>query len=356
MTSTPARWTPRIDRTVPTAAYHQVYTDLRRHIHEGAVAPGDRLPAISKIATMYSVSLQTAVRAVNTLAAQGFVVARHGSGVYVSESAGPGTCVLVFENPRADQSFFDQLREGLARGYGEDCRRRFDFSFLPPGRLPSAMEMRSWIGTKGVDGVVLYRPPPVLKAMLAVFRGRLPGVVLMSSPGESDLDAVRVDPSPALAEVLRRRLAAGRRRFAFLGQQNLMPDGDEGYNVYAALRRTFAEVVDEGGGEQQVMVDDDCAALAERARSLGAAYVFVTSDPGVGRSVLDAVGGDVITYTEFHRTVTEFADRMTLLYVGFDEIGQVAAEVLERRARESAALRRTVVVKARVVSAVGPGG
>lgn len=342
------RLTPRIDRTVPTAAYHQVYTDLRRHIDEGVLAPGERLPAISKIATMYSVSLQTAVRAVNTLAAQGRVVARHGSGVYVSETAGPITRVLVFENPRGDLSFFEQLREGLARGYGEESVRRFDFSFFPPGRLPSAAELRSWAGGMETDGVVFYRPPAVLKPMLGALPRRLPAVVLMSSPGGCDVDAVRVDARGALTALLWERLASGRRRFAFLGQQYLMPDEDDGYNVYAALRRAFVEVVGEAGAESRVLVAVDRAAIVEEARSLGAGWVFVTSDPGVGEGVLTAVGGDVISYTEFRRTVDVFAGRMTLVYVGFDEVGQAAAELLKGRSKEPAAARRTAVVKARV--------
>jgi GntR family transcriptional regulator len=65
------------------AAYRRVLGALRGLILRGELREGDRLPSVRGIVAQYGVSSGTASRAISALAAEGVVVARHGSGVYV---------------------------------------------------------------------------------------------------------------------------------------------------------------------------------------------------------------------------------------------------------------------------------
>jgi GntR family transcriptional regulator len=64
-------------------AYRHVVNDLRALILSGELSPGARLPSVREIAERYSVPTGTAVRAVAELRAEGHVISRQGSGVYV---------------------------------------------------------------------------------------------------------------------------------------------------------------------------------------------------------------------------------------------------------------------------------
>jgi GntR family transcriptional regulator len=69
--------------TQSSAAYRRVLGQLRNLILSGDLAEGDKLPSIREIVTRYDVTQSVATRAVDALRAEGFAVARHGSGVYV---------------------------------------------------------------------------------------------------------------------------------------------------------------------------------------------------------------------------------------------------------------------------------
>ncbi len=65
------------------AAYRRVLSALREQILSGALGEGDKLPSVREIVAEYHVATGTAARAINALQAEGLVVTRHGSGVYV---------------------------------------------------------------------------------------------------------------------------------------------------------------------------------------------------------------------------------------------------------------------------------
>lgn len=64
----------------------EVETDLRRRIEAGEFAPGDRLPKLVDLMTEYRVRSRSAMdRALRTLAGEGLLTIRQGSGIYVTK-------------------------------------------------------------------------------------------------------------------------------------------------------------------------------------------------------------------------------------------------------------------------------
>lgn len=66
-----------------TPAYQRIAALLRAQIESGALAPGDRLPSISRLTTDHGVSSTPARRALAELVSSGLVEGRFGSGYFV---------------------------------------------------------------------------------------------------------------------------------------------------------------------------------------------------------------------------------------------------------------------------------
>ena len=63
--------------------YMAVIRQVRSLIHDGSLAPGDRLPPERELASLFSVSRASVRQAISTLEAQGIVHIRHGDGTYI---------------------------------------------------------------------------------------------------------------------------------------------------------------------------------------------------------------------------------------------------------------------------------
>jgi GntR family transcriptional regulator/MocR family aminotransferase len=73
-----------LDRRAKLPLHVQLAEGFRRLILGGRIAPGARLPSTRALAAEYGIARATAVLAVEQLAAEGFVTARRGSGLYAS--------------------------------------------------------------------------------------------------------------------------------------------------------------------------------------------------------------------------------------------------------------------------------
>jgi len=75
-----------IDRDSRTPLFRQIEDQLRGMILVGSLSGGTRLPASRALATDLGVSRQTVVQVLESLAAEGFLEMRHGSGTFVAAS------------------------------------------------------------------------------------------------------------------------------------------------------------------------------------------------------------------------------------------------------------------------------
>lgn len=68
-----------------SGAAGRIAEDLRTAISEGRYGPGTKLPPVRDLAVQYSVSRNTAAKAIAQLRNEGMVTTRYGSGAYVRE-------------------------------------------------------------------------------------------------------------------------------------------------------------------------------------------------------------------------------------------------------------------------------
>ncbi|GIG57964.1 GntR family transcriptional regulator [Longispora fulva] len=73
------------ERQLP--GYRRIANEVRAAIAAGEFAEGDRLPSVSALAERFAVTTGVVVRALEVLKAEGLVIARHGSGVFVRRFA-----------------------------------------------------------------------------------------------------------------------------------------------------------------------------------------------------------------------------------------------------------------------------
>lgn len=76
-----------IDRVSGVPAYRQVAADLRGKINDGTYPAGSKLPSERTLIGSYGVSRITVREAIGVLRSEGLVIAEHGRGVFVRQTA-----------------------------------------------------------------------------------------------------------------------------------------------------------------------------------------------------------------------------------------------------------------------------
>ncbi len=79
-------WIP-IDRSLDIPLIRQIYQQIRKRILNGQLKANERLPSTRKMASELNVSRNVILEAYDQLLAEGFLVARRGSGTYVAAGA-----------------------------------------------------------------------------------------------------------------------------------------------------------------------------------------------------------------------------------------------------------------------------
>lgn len=103
--------------------YIQLMEQIRHAVEIGALKAGDQLPTIRKMAEDLVMNPNTVVRAYHELQHEGVIELRHGSGVFVSESAGK-TPRVMRKAQTVVQSAIEQLADlGLTE---DEVRRLFE--------------------------------------------------------------------------------------------------------------------------------------------------------------------------------------------------------------------------------------
>lgn len=79
-----AAFRPEIDPSRPASLARQLYVALREAVADGRLEAGQRLPSTRLAATEWTLSRGTVAEAYDILIAEGYAVARHGSGTYIT--------------------------------------------------------------------------------------------------------------------------------------------------------------------------------------------------------------------------------------------------------------------------------
>ncbi len=95
-----------IDPRGPRPAWQQVTATLTEAIRSGTLAPGDELPSITELSALEGIGTGVIRHALETLAADGLIIARHGRAAVVAGEPS--------DNPRLSRR---------RPGSGHDCRR-----------------------------------------------------------------------------------------------------------------------------------------------------------------------------------------------------------------------------------------
>ena len=94
--ATALKLTLALDSPIP--AYRQIANDLRRHLVEGRLTPGDQLPPIRQLAVDLGVHFNTVAIAYRMLADEGWLELRRRRGATVIERHAP----RQIDRPRVD--------------------------------------------------------------------------------------------------------------------------------------------------------------------------------------------------------------------------------------------------------------
>jgi GntR family transcriptional regulator len=71
--------------------YQRVIDDITKKVAAGTLKPGDALPSIAQMATLYDTSQSTVKVALAVLRAQGIIRGHQGKGTYIAETEKPAT-------------------------------------------------------------------------------------------------------------------------------------------------------------------------------------------------------------------------------------------------------------------------
>ncbi|MCR5942717.1 winged helix-turn-helix transcriptional regulator [Ochrobactrum sp. XJ1] len=82
-----AGFQPKVDQLSPASLARQLYLGLREAIADGRLDAGQRLPSTRLASQEWKLSRGTVAEAYEILIAEGYAVARHGSGTYVSSGS-----------------------------------------------------------------------------------------------------------------------------------------------------------------------------------------------------------------------------------------------------------------------------
>jgi len=187
-----------IDRASSVPVYAQIAGSIRSQITGGRLAQGSRLPPIRSLTREFGSSVATVQRAIRDLQAEGLLVGRQGSGVYVSRAASlsgrqPGELWVGGDLPAPDEkSWVRTLNELQRRIPGSRVLRQKEgadvvvcsLDFLP--RLADkAADMRGMIEEvygRSADDPGTFGPLRVNGRHLMLPLWVNPGVVVCNAP------------------------------------------------------------------------------------------------------------------------------------------------------------------------------
>ena len=326
-----------IEHRSPVALYFQLRQGIASLITAGDLKPGQRLPSVVEIAEICGVSKATAGRALEKLADEGILDPRRGSGVYVADATPTGIEVLVPPITGAhDETRLGVFLRHVADAVGAEFSKeaRTFLTCMDPAHAV-AREILGVARVRGARGLVAHEPEGQTLGALREVAQQLPTVSLFRPLPDADADCVTVDARPALTRLLRERIAAGQRSFAFLGLLVGASGWKFAHQPYVQLKATLDDVARSAGIRLiSHLFASAGEMMAERDRVLrrvppGSTIVMVP--PGAVRPELRGPY-DVITYTEMPESCTRLREQgVCVLYAGPEQWARLAARLLRER-------------------------
>jgi GntR family transcriptional regulator, arabinose operon transcriptional repressor len=260
---------PSLTRAAPkNLRYQEVRDQIRREIESRRYQPGERLPSDGELATRFSVSRLTVIRAVRELEAEMLVQRKAGSGTFLRTAPEDDTEVLVFGllmPDLGDGEIFEPVARGITRA-GESLHHRLLWGNVPASghdKEQQAEELCDYLIARKVAGV-FFAPvehTPNQEAVNRRIAEKLTGaaipVVLVDRcicpyPERSRYDLVGIDNRRAGYRMTRQLMQAGCRRIVFAALPGSAPTVD-------ARHAGFREALWTDAAERipQLLLDND---------------------------------------------------------------------------------------------------
>ncbi len=361
MTASLPKWLPSVDKTAPLPIYSQLKQQVSQAIAAGELAAGDRLPPIYELAKRLSVSPMTVRHAYLELESEGWLVARHGRGTFVSSTcpgapaaeapAGLRDIGLAIRNFSSVTAFALPMIQGAGRA-AEELGAAVHLISTSGQRLgqDATACLDSLIESHRLGGV-LVGGPLYAEDVDRLQRQRLPFVLLDADyHGSAHVHSVLPDDAAAVRALLQAALAAGRRRCGFL----LGPPGDERGLVVRRAQRLRAGFLDEAA-RLGLEIDERrlrwCEYDETEARAVVAELLALPEPPDVllvnGDIQARAVEAQLRDSGRRELLLLNYADSaasaQAVVVKPLAEMGRVAVELLARLARGEAAPLRTLL-------------
>jgi len=343
-----------IDRSVPTAPYYQLRERIRQAIESGRLASGERLPTVRQLAQALEVSPFTVSRAFTDLAREGLLVSRTRAGTRVAHRRVPSIEVLIPVGEGLHLpplGFFNEILDGIREVFSGSGRRCF-LSYVDAEHV-SAPEILAVCRARRADGLLAYRPDGHLAAEIRKVAEHIATASLIYPVPEAMVDWVGVDAAGALRQLLRDRLAAGRRTFAFVALEGHLSEVAGIPSPYLMMRRAFDEFTREAGLEPRTFIVPGARWSKEADGQIFAFAQSLPEDAVVVGAFPSLVANfnrwrptcETIAYTESATTLEQYRDRVNILYAGIRKCARVAVGLLREHIEGKAgAAPRTVQI------------
>lgn len=217
--------------------YQRVADGIVKGIESGTWKPGDRLPSERALCDMFSVSQITVRRALRELALVGRVYSHHGLGWFVHPEPPPDEPVaeVVLTVPQMDW-LVTQVYAGLVERL-RPIRIAARLAVTGGNREleASALAVAARQGACAALMVVAGREEGLRDRIEAAVRGGdLPVVLLLRDVEGVEAPSIVLDETQAVATITRHLLEMGHRRFAYVGDDPSLIEGQRRYWGFAS--------------------------------------------------------------------------------------------------------------------------
>ncbi|MFD1953285.1 PLP-dependent aminotransferase family protein [Paenibacillus thailandensis] len=179
--------TPALDRDGSVPLYMQLYRYIRKQIEAGALADGDKLPSIRRLASHLGISKQTVETVYQQLLAEGYAESRPRSGLYIMPAwqqpvtgESPSGAMEAGRDPSGTSG--SGADRGGTAGNGQTRPVRYDFRYgdvdagiFPVGMLRRCMN-EALLSSSETLGYGDPQGEPELRGQIAAYLRRSRGV------------------------------------------------------------------------------------------------------------------------------------------------------------------------------------